>query len=146
VEVTVWTVAVAVAGLVVGGVLMTAQVIAVFRPRAKWTIDNIYGGSPDNTDPVAFFAFNQGLAWADVFFWLPIQLVGSVGMLLGQKWGFLMALVGSVPFWYTAITIYFWDRALQIRKNTFVYWVLIWGVFPAFGVTEGIYCFLRLLG
>ena len=144
-EVTVSTITVAVAGLLISGALLGAQLVAVFRPRAKWTIENIYGGSPDSTDSTAYFAFNQGYAWADAVFWLPIQLAGSVGMLMGQRWGFLLALVGSVPFWYTAITIYVWDRDLEFRRNTFVYWVLIWGIFPAFGVLEGGYCFLRLL-
>ncbi len=144
-EVTVSTITVAAVGILISGVLLGAQLVAVFRPRAKWTIDNIYGGSPDRTDSTAYFAFNQGYAWADTVFWLPIQLTGCIGMLMGQRWGFLLALVGSVPFLYTAITIYIWDRDLKFRRNTFVYWVLIWGVFPSFGVVEGIYCFMRLL-
>ena len=59
--------------------------------------------------------------------------------------GFLLALMASVPFWYTAIPIYIWDRDLGFRRNTAVYWVIIWGMFPAFGVVEGIYCFIRLV-
>jgi hypothetical protein len=50
-----------------------------------------------------------------------------------------------VPFWYTAITFFIWDRDMGFRKNTFVYWVFVWGMFPAFGVFEMIYCFARLM-
>jgi len=144
-EVTIATWFVAIAGLVLIVLLGGLQVVAVVRPRSQWTIENVYGGSPDTTDPKAYFAFNQGYAWADAIFWAPLQIAGSIGMILGYRWGFLLSLVASVPFWYTAIPIFIWDRDLGFRKNTFIYWVVIWGMFPAFGIVEGVYCFVRLL-
>jgi hypothetical protein len=145
-EVTLWTVLIAVAGLLITSVLWAVQLVAVVRPRSAWTVANVYGGDPNDTDPKAYFAFNQGYAWADSFFWLPLQAAGSIGMLLGRRWGFLLALIGSVPFWYTAVTIFIWDRDMGFRQSTFTYWVFIWGMFPAFGVLEMAYCFVRLLG
>jgi hypothetical protein len=144
-EVTPLTWVVAVTGLVLIVLLGSLQFVAVIRPRTEWTIKNVYGGSPDATDPTAYFAYNQGYAWADPFLWAPLQIAGSIGMLLGQRWGFLLALVASVPFWYTAITIFIWDRDLGFRQGTFTYWVIIWGIWPVFGVASGIYCFVRLL-
>ena len=144
-DVTLWTTIVAVMGLLLMAVLAALQAVAVVRPRSAWTIKNVYGGDPESTDPRAYFAFNAGYAWADAVFWGPLQLAGSVGMLLGARWGFLLALIGSVPFWYTAITIFVWDRDMGFRENTFSYWVFIWGMFPAFGVVEMAYCFWRLL-
>jgi hypothetical protein len=136
---------VGVAGIVLMGLLMAVQLIAVVRPRAAWTVANVYGGSPDGTDPTAYFAFNQGFAWADAFFWGPIQIAGSLGMIMGHRWGFLLALVASVPFWYTAILIFIWDRDMGFRENTFFYWCIVWGIWPAFGVVEMVYCFIRLM-
>lgn len=144
-EVTALTWVVAVTGLVLVGLLGSVQLVAVFRPRSPWTIKNVYGGTPDKTDPTAYFAFNQGSAWADPFFLAPLQVAGSVGMVMGERWGFLLALAASVPFWYTAIYFFIWDRALGFRENTFYYWVIIWGIWPAFGIFEGVYCFIRLL-
>jgi hypothetical protein len=144
-EVTGFTWVVAIAGLLLMALLASVQLVAVLRPRAEWTIDNIYGGSPSSTDATAYFAFNQGYAWADPFFWAPLQILGSIGMLMGERWGFLLALAASVPFWYTAILIYIWDRDLGIRKNTFNYWVIVWGMWPVFGVVEGVYSFIRLM-
>ena len=92
-DVKAMTWAVAIAGLMLMGLLAGLQFVAVVNPRGEWTINNVYGGSPDATDPTAFFAFNQGWAWADVFFWAPLQIAGSIGMLLGERWGFLLALV-----------------------------------------------------
>jgi hypothetical protein len=145
-EVTTATLLVAVAGLFLILLLGGLQLVAVLRPRAPWTIANVYGGSPDSTDPVAYFAFNQGYAWADAIFWAPLQIAGSIGMLMGERWGFVVALVASVPFWYTSIPIFIWDRDLGFRKNTLSYWLVIWGMFPAYGVAAGLYCALRLLG
>ena len=144
-EVTLWTWVIAGAGLALALILGAAQVIAVLRPRADWTIDNIYGGRPEGTDPKAYFAFYRGFALADVFFWLPLQIAGSIGMLLGMRWGFLLALIASVPFWYTSIQFFIWDRDLGYRKPTLGYWLFTWGMFPAFGVLEGAYCLARLL-
>ena len=144
-EVTIATWFVAIVGLVLIVLLGGLQFVAVVRPRSAWTIENVYGGSPDTTDPTAYFAFNQGYAWADAIFWAPLQIAGSIGMILGYRWGFLLALVASVPFWYTAIPIFIWDRDLGFRRSTFTYWVIVWGMFPAFGVLEGIYCFVRLM-
>jgi hypothetical protein len=143
--VTVWTWTVAVGGLVLITLLSALQVMALVRPRSKWTISNVYGGDPSSTDPVAYFAFNQGSAWADVFLWAPLQIAGSVGMLLGERWGFLLALVASVPYWYTAVYFFIWDRDLGFRQRTATYWILTWGIWPAFGVLESTYCFARLV-
>ena len=136
---------VGIAGFVLMGLLMTLQLAAVIRPRAAWTVANVYGGSPDGTDPTAYFAFNQGLAWADVFFWCPIQIAGSLGMVMGHRWGFLLALIGSVPFCYSAVLFFIWDRDLGFRKNTCFYWCIVWAMWPAFGVVEMVYCFFRLM-
>lgn len=144
-DVSGWTWAVAVAGLALMALLGGLQAIAVARPRAAWTIDNVYGGSPEATDPTAYFAFNQGYAWADAVFWAPFQIAGSIGMVAGEQWGFLLALMASVPFWYTSIPIFIWDRDLGFRRPTVTYWVVVWGMFPAFGVIEGAYCFARLV-
>ena len=144
-DVTLATWVVAVGGLLLMALLGGLQLIAVVKPRSEWTIENVYGGDPTVTDPRAYFAFNQGYAWADALFWAPLQIAGSIGMLLGQRWGFLLALMASVPFWYTAIPIFIWDRDMGFRRNTFGYWVVIWGMWPAYGIVAGAYCLVRLL-
>ena len=144
-EVTALTWIVAIGGLLLIGLLAVLQLIAVLNPRGAWTIRNVYGGDPSRTDPRAYFAFNQGWAWVDAFLWAPIQIAGSVGMVLGERWGFLLALIASVPFVYSAIPIFIWDRDLGFRRSPFAYWVLTWGMFPSFGALEMVYCFFRLL-
>ena len=145
-EVTLATWVVAITGLVLIGLLGALQLAAVLRPRADWTVRTVYGGDPDSTDRTAYFAFNQGFAWADVLVWAPLQIAGSIGMLLGREWGFLLALAASLPYVYTAIPMFVWDRDLGFRGTGFSYWVVIWGMWPAFGALQGVYVLVRLLG
>lgn len=144
-DVTPLTWLVAGTGLVLILLLGGLQLAAALRPRAQWTIDTVYGGDPSDTDPTAYFAFNQGFAWADSLFWVPLQIAGSIGMLLGQRWGFLLGLAASATFVYTAIQFFIWDRDLGFRKNTANYWIVVWGMWPAYGILEGVYTFVRLL-
>ncbi len=142
-EITVLTSVVALFGLLIMGVLFGLQAVAAMWPKSDWVIDNVYGGQPDATDPAAYFAFNRGLALADVWTWAPLQFAASIGMLLGARWGFLLGLVASAPFWYSAVLLFVWDGELGFRQSR--YWLLTWAVFPAFGLVQGLYCFLRLL-
>ena len=144
-EVTWLTWVIGLAGLILMGLLGALQLVAVLRPRAEWTVVNVYGGSPDATDPTAYFAFSQGFAWADTALWAPIQIAGSIGMLAGERWGFLLALVASLPYVYTAVMFFIWDRDLGFRQDTLYYWIVIWGMWPVFGMAQGIYAFVRLL-
>jgi hypothetical protein len=144
-EVTAATWIVALLGMVLIALLSGLQLVALIRPRAPWTIENVYGGTPEATDPAAYFAFNRASAWADPFLWAPLQMAGSIGMLMGERWGFLLALMASVPFWYTAVFFFVWDRDLGFRENSFTYWIITWGMWPLFGLIEAAYCFVRLV-
>ena len=141
-DVTPATWAVAVVGLLLIGLLGGLQLIAVIRPRDAWTVTNVYGGSPEQTDATAYFAFNQGYAWADAALWAPVQIAGCIGMLLGQRWGFLLALAASVPFVYSAVPLFIWDRDLGFRKPG---WIITWGMWPVFGAVQFSYCMVTLL-
>ena len=143
-DVTTPTVIVAAVGLLLMGLLGSLQLVAVLRPRTAWTIDNVYGGTPEGTDETAYFAFNQGFAWADVAFWAPLQIAGCIGMLLGERWGFLLALAAAVPFVYSTFMFFIWDRDLGFREKTAYYWIIVWGMWPLFGIIQGAYCFARL--
>ena len=34
---------------------------------------------------------------------------------------------------------------MRFRRNTLLYWAIVWGLFPAFGLIEGAYCLARFL-
>lgn len=144
-SVTAWTWVVAATGLALIALLFALQLVAVLRPRGRWTVRNVYGGDPSTTDPTAYFAFNQGFAWADTALLTPLQVAASVGMLLGERWGFVLGAGAAVPFLYSAILFFIWDRDLRFRRPTPGYWIVVWGIWPAYGLLEGAYCLTRLL-
>jgi hypothetical protein len=37
------------------------------------------------------------------------------------------------------------EIAMGFRQNTFFHWRVGWGIWPAFGVVETVYCFARWL-
>ena len=143
-EVTALTWIIAIIGILIISWLDRVQ-LAARRPRSNWVIENVYSRRPDATDSAAYLAFNRWYAWADALFWMPLQIAGSIGMLLGKRWGILLGLMASVPFWYSATPLFIWDRDLGFRQSTTVYWVFVRGMFPVFGIVEGVFCFRRLL-
>jgi hypothetical protein len=52
-DVTALTWIVAITGMVLMALLGSLQLVAALRPRAGWTIENVYGGTPDATDAKA---------------------------------------------------------------------------------------------
>ena len=131
-EVTDNTRIVAVLGLFMITLLEVFQFMILLRPRSEQSL----------TPPEVY---DLGWAYADTLWSLPLQIGGSVGMLLGRKWGFLLALVASTFYVYSSIFIFVWDRDLGLREKTFVYWVIVWGMWPAYGLLEGLYAFVRLM-
>ena len=65
-------------------------------------------------------------------------------MLAGQRWGFMLALASSLPYIYTGVIFFIWDRDLRFREPTFNYWVVVWGMWPVFGAIQLTYCLARL--
>ena len=65
-------------------------------------------------------------------------------MLLGEQWGFILALAASIPYLYTAFTNWIWDRDLGFRENTLYYWIIVWAIWPTYGLIQAVYSLLRL--
>ena len=100
-------------------------------------------------------AFSGLPSWSSVTGFIVLMAVPLFGLLLvnefltsllGSTGWFLLALAASVPFWYTAIQFYIWDRDLGFREDTLYYWIVVWGMWPAFGLIQGAYALWRLLG
>ncbi len=68
--------------------ILYAQFLMVRRPQDQKTKDLIIGKGEDWRDK-SHFRNSYGLGWADLVFWLPLLVAGSIGVLLGQQWGLL---------------------------------------------------------
>ena len=72
-------------GLVfVFALLLYGQLLMVLRPHNQKTKDFLIGNDEDWRDKT-HFRFSFGGAWADLLFWVPMLLAGSVGVLFGYR-------------------------------------------------------------
>jgi len=101
--------------LVVSGALLIflpilyAQLLMALRPHSQQTKDLIIGKGKDWRDKT-HLRMSLGIAWADLIVWLPLLSAGSIGVLLGQTWGYaLWAASGAIAV-YISIILWFSER------------------------------------
>ena len=69
--------------------LILAQRSMLVRPNSQST-RNLLIGKGENWRDTTHFRFSLGAAWADWLFFGPLFVVGSIGMLLAQGWGYIL--------------------------------------------------------
>ena len=81
--------------LVIFGVLFIllpmvyVQLHVVINPNSQKAKDMIIGQGEDYRDKT-HVRVSYGIALADMIFWLPLLAAGSIGVLLGRAWGYVM--------------------------------------------------------
>ena len=96
-------------GLVfVFAILLYGQILMVLRPHSQKTKDLLIGKGEDWRDKT-HFRFSVGGAWADLLFWLPMLLTGSIGVLFGYRWGYVLWAVSGGISAYISIILWFTD-------------------------------------
>ena len=69
--------------------MLYAQLLMALRPTSRKAKDIIIGKSEDWRD-TTHLHMSYGTAWADVIIWLPLLVTGSIGVLLGHSWGYVL--------------------------------------------------------
>ncbi len=124
--------------------LLYAQILVVLQPHSRKTKDLIIGKGEDYRDKT-HFRMSYGLAWADLIFWLPLLLAGSIGVILGQAWGYsLWAASGAISV-YVSIKLWFSEREYVYPvAGPLVYYTYLWGFFIYWGIATIVYTVFRL--
>jgi hypothetical protein len=126
--------------------LLVAQLMVVLRPRSQATKDIIIGKGEDWRNET-HFRMSVGAAWADLLIWFPVLLAGSVGVLMGQAWGYaLWAASGAISV-YINIILWFSERKyVYPAHGPLLYYTIYWGFFVYWGIAVIVYAVLRLAG
>ena len=69
--------------------MLIVQLMVAIRPDNQNTKDIVIGKGEDYHDK-SHSRMIYGLAWADLLIWLPLLLVGSIGVVLGYGWGYIL--------------------------------------------------------
>ena len=77
--------------------LFVAQVSMLTRPDSKETRNLLIGKGEDWRNKT-HFRMSLGAAWADWLFLAPLFVAGSVGVLLGQSWGGILAMEYALKY------------------------------------------------
>ena len=126
--------------------MLYVQLRMVLRPNNRKTRDVIIGKGEDWRDKT-HFRMSLGAGWADLMIWLPLLAAGSVGVILGQVWGYaLWAASGAISV-YVNIILWFSEREYVYPAcGPLVYYTYFWGFFVYWGVAVVVYTVLRLAG
>jgi hypothetical protein len=126
--------------------MLYVQLLMVLRPHSQKTKDILIGKGDDWRDKT-HFRISYGAAWADLMIWLPLLVAGSIGVILGQAWGYgLWAASGTISV-YINIILWFSEREYAYPAcGPLVYYTIYWGFQVCWGVAVVAYTVLRLAG
>lgn len=126
--------------------VLCVQLLMVLWPHSRITKDFIIGRGEDWHNETHFH-MSYGAAWADLVVWLPLLVAGSIGVLMGQTWGYaLWATSGAISV-YINIILWFSERKFVYPPlGPLAYYTIYWGFFMYWGIAVMAYVVLRLAG
>ena len=124
--------------------MLYVQLRMVLRPNSRKTRDILIGKGEDWRDKT-HFRMSFGIGWADLMIWLPLLAAGSVGVILGQVWGYaLWAASGAISV-YVSIKLWFSEREYVYPvAGPLAYYTYLWGFFVYWGIATIVYTVFRL--
>jgi hypothetical protein len=126
--------------------VLYGQILVALRPHSQKTKDFAIGKGEDWRDETHFRS-SYGFAWADLIFKIPLLVVGSVGVVLGQAWGYVLWAAAAATAVYVSIVLWFSEREYVYPAwGPLVYYTFYWGFFVYWGVAVVAYAVLRLAG
>jgi len=126
--------------------LFLAQTLMLFRPHSQKTKELLIGKGEEWRDKT-HFRLSIGAAWADWLFFVPVFIAGSVGVLLGQSWGYVLFGAAGALSLYINIILWFTEREYVFpSRGPLRYFTYYWGFFVYWGALTFVYSVLRIFG
>ena len=126
--------------------LVLAQVVMLVRPHSQQAKDILVAKGEDWRDKTHFRSA-LGMAWADWLLVVPLLVSGSIGVILGQAWGYVLwGAAGSISL-YINIVLWFMEKEyVYPSRGPLAYYTYYWGFFVIWGALALGYTALRLSG
>jgi len=125
--------------------LLASQLIVLIDPHGKKARDLLIGKGEKWRDKTHFksaYAF----AWADWLVIFPLLVSGSIGVLTGYLWGYMIWLILGTISVYFSIVFWFMEKEYTYPScGPFVYYTYYWGFFLYWGIAAVIYSGIILI-
>ena len=120
--------------------LLLIQLLMLVKPNSQKTKDLIVAKGEDWRDKTHF-------AWADWLIVAPLLTLGSIGVILGYAWGYVLwGAAGSISL-YINIVLWFLEKEyVYPSRGALAYYSYYWGFFVYLGALALAYSAMRLSG
>ena len=126
--------------------LVWVQLAMLIRPDSQQTRDLIIGKG-ENWRDKTHFKMALGAARADWLFFAPLFIAGSIGVILGQSWGYVLFGAAGACSLYVNIILWFTEKEyVYPARGALRYFTYYWGFFMYWGALALVYSALRIAG
>jgi len=133
-------------GLITLAPLVVAQILMLVKPHSRQAKDILVAKGEDWRDKTHFRSA-LGCAWADWLLVVPLVISGSIGMILGQAWGYVLWGAAGAISLYINIVLWFMEKEyVYPSRGALAYYSYYWGFFIYWGALALAYAAMRLSG
>ena len=133
-------------GVITLAPLVFVQLVMLLKPHSQKTKDMIVAEGEEWRDDT-HFGLALGAAWADWLVVVPLVVSGSVGVLLGLAWGYLLWGAAGAISLYINIVLWFTEKKYVYPSRGFIrYFTYYWGFFVYWGTLALAYSVVRISG
>lgn len=126
--------------------ILYAQLIMLLQPHGQKTKNILIGKGKEWRDKT-HFRYSYAFAWVDWIIWMPLIVSGSIGVLLGQSWGYVLWVAAGTISLYINIVLWIAEKEYVYSScGPLVYYTYYWGFFVYWGILAIAYTALRLSG
>ena len=126
--------------------LFLAQFWMLRAPKSERARELLIGKG-ENWRDGTHFSMSRGAAWADWLFFLPLYLLGVLGICFGQPWGYMLFGAAGAMSLYINIILWFTEkRYVYPSRGALRYFTYYWGFFVYWGALTLAYISLRISG
>lgn len=126
--------------------LVLAQLLMLINPESQLA-RNILIGKDEQWRDRTHFRLAYGCAWADWLITVPLSVVGSIAVVQGQLWGYVLWAAAGTLSLYVNVVLWFVEREFVLPAfGPLAYYTYYWGFFVVWGGAALGYAVLRLAG
>ena len=126
--------------------LLVANMIMLLNPKGQKAKDILIGEGQEWRD-YTHFKSQYALAFTDWMIFVPLFLLGIIGIFKGAGWGyFLFAVSGALQLYINVFLWFFEKEYVYPSQGPLKYYTYYWGNFIYWGTAALLYGLFRLQG